>query len=333
MVCRPTTRPSPTRLQSLVMTLLIVSQSIAIAVPCPWFKQSVSLLSFIRWTLTNSVSKGAVGPTGTGVDAATRSSAAQTTMCRMHTLVPRCCCCSCDPASAPLHLVVPLHRAGLSSRPRCGGTILTSSFGLQHTLICLQPTHLPDPISIQILAWMCVMMRGMCWYCGSVQLPDPDRQLTIDAPWRRQAWANLPTLLIFLSTEAVVVAKLAYRWIDVQEAVGVPACRTYPYDCTPSTGEFVINIVTTVCLLVYAVYYIYLVVQARADHAKVPFTRYRVTYLYVQMHVSARWGKKGGGDRGWGRRDYGGVNGVGEVCGPKGGAGLVLSSMKQALLG
>ncbi|KAL6784853.1 hypothetical protein ACKKBF_B03495 [Auxenochlorella protothecoides x Auxenochlorella symbiontica] len=177
-------------LQSLVMALLIVSQSIAIAVPCPWFKQSVSLLSFIRWTLTNS-----------------------------------------------------------------------------------------------ILAWMCVMMRGMCWYRGSVQLPDPDRQLTIDAPWRRQAWANLPTLLIFLSTETVVVAKLAYRWIDVQEAVGVPACRTYPYDCTPSTGEFVINIITTVCLLVYAVYYIYLVVQARADHAKVPFTRYRVTYLYVQMHA------------------------------------------------
>lgn len=134
------------------------------------------------------------------------------------------------------------------------------------------------------------MMRGMCWYRGGAELPDPDRQLTIDAPWRSQARANLPTLLVYLSMEAAVTAKLSYRWTDEQESVGKPACFSYPYNCTPSTGEFVINIVTTMCLLVYAVYYIYLVVRARADHAKVPFTRYRVTYLYVQLHVSVECG-------------------------------------------
>ena len=137
------------------------------------------------------------------------------------------------------------------------------------------------------LAWMCFMMRGMMLYRGQAKLPDPDRQLIIDAPWRENNRANWGMALLACSMQASITGKLIYRLRDPQSAIPASECQTHDFDCAPSTGEVAFNILSTAFILCYAILYIVLVILARRDHRKVPYYRYRVSFLYVEMHV--RW--------------------------------------------
>lgn len=150
-------------------------------------------------------------------------------------------------------------------------------------------------IALQQLAWMCFMMRGMMLYRGQAVLPNSDHQLIIDAPWSAQNHANLGLSLLFWMMEGSLIGKLVYRLRDPQKSIPDSACEYYNFDCSSETGETVFNVLSTAFILAYAILYIVLVMLARRDHRKVPFFRYRVSYLYVEMHVCAAvWAMRDG---------------------------------------